>query len=217
MAKVLNPLNSVEARGKMNGLIYNSWRGISYVKAFKSPVNPKSELQQNIRSLLATLSQKWQTLTPAQRLAWRAYADTYPVLDWTGNPKRLTGLNWYLKCNIQLQRHAIATTGTPPTTPAPAAQTGFAMANNAGDLELTWTTPVSGGYAIDFFYAYSPSPGVVHTFKDCKYLTQVGANETQPYVVVAGAADGRHTIYGRVVDLSTGLVSTEQKATIAVS
>ena len=33
MAKVINPLLSVEARGRMGGIVYNTWHGISYAKA----------------------------------------------------------------------------------------------------------------------------------------------------------------------------------------
>ena len=36
MAKVKNPLLSLEARGALNGMVYNTWRGISYVKERES-------------------------------------------------------------------------------------------------------------------------------------------------------------------------------------
>lgn len=217
MAKVMNPLNSVEARGKFGGVIYNSWRGISYVKAFKSPVNPKTVKQSAIRSILADLTENWRGITQAQRDSWITYADTHPVLDWTGNTKRLTGLNWFLKCNIPLRRNAILYSGTAPTVAAPASVSGLVMTLVTGDIQIEWDAPTTGSLAIEFYFGYSASPGRKISKKDCTYTFSKIASETQPVEVLASAADGGYALYAHVLDLTTGLCSPDVKVELVVT
>lgn len=59
MAKVTLPLMSAEARGKVGGLIYNTWRGNSTVKIKKAPAQPRTARQLLIRAFATTCSRAW--------------------------------------------------------------------------------------------------------------------------------------------------------------
>jgi hypothetical protein len=99
LAKVVNPLHSDEARGKIGGLIFNTSRGIRYVKSATSPSQPRTAAQLNVRSIMTTITREWKALTQVQRDAWATYADANPIPDWTGRPIRLTGANAYCQIN----------------------------------------------------------------------------------------------------------------------
>jgi len=56
MAKVYGPLHSDSARGKLaKSLVFMAWKGISTVRQWVIPTNPKSEDQGNIRTIIGGL------------------------------------------------------------------------------------------------------------------------------------------------------------------
>jgi len=206
MAKVINPLLSVEARGRMGGLVYNTWHGISIVKAHSGPNQPNSAKQLEARARLVTIGAGWRDLTQVQRDAWGVYADAHPESDWTGNPLRLTGQNWYIRCNVQLARMAQAAIDVPPAVAAPDAITGWATALTVADLTVEWTAPVLVDY-IDVFFLGPVSTGVDPKFEHAVNYSTVIASTVTPYIVVLAAPAGRWRCWGRVLDVATGLAS----------
>lgn len=103
MAKVTQPLGSSEARGSLGGYVYNTWRGISTVRTRVTPKTEYSSAQTTLRALTAACTTAWKALTNAQRHAWEEWADEHLDLDWTGNPKRLSGYNWFVRLNVRAQ------------------------------------------------------------------------------------------------------------------
>ncbi len=93
MAVVTWPLSSGEARGRVGGLIYNTWRGRSYVKAHAHYQTGLSPLQQTNQALAAIATAAWQSFTDQRRSAWADFANRHNTPDWTGNTRRLTGYN----------------------------------------------------------------------------------------------------------------------------
>jgi len=207
MAKVLNPLLSVEARGKMEGLIYNTWHGISYVKAFSSPNQPNTEAQLLARSRMSSVAADWRSLTQAQRNTWATYADANPLSDWTGQPKRITAFNWYVRCNVQLERMGESAITDAPGVAAPNAVTGFVLADATGDITAAWTAPVTGLFQIELRILGPVSTGVDPKFEQAVFQEYMEPDETTPYIVVTAAATGRWRAWARVCDESTGLTS----------
>ena len=60
MAKVSGPFLSVDARGKLGGvLVASAWRGINTMRQLVTPKNPKSFKQLAIRQLITDASQAW--------------------------------------------------------------------------------------------------------------------------------------------------------------
>jgi len=77
MAKVIGPLHSSEARGRMGGLVFNTWRGLNVVKQSTSPANPRTIAQLNIRAIAVGQARGWQGESAANQAAWDAYASTH--------------------------------------------------------------------------------------------------------------------------------------------
>lgn len=206
MAKVIGPLHSAEARGRVSGLIYNTWRGISYAKAFCAPAQPRTKMQLLTRAYTTQCVRAWQGLTSDNRLHWNAYAVEHPENDWTGNPKRLTGLNWYTRCNFRILRLAGSVIADPPAVPAPDPVAGFAAANGVLESVLTWTF-ANGAHNRFWVYCRGPhSAGIIASIERAAIcLAGTASMET---ITATSLSPGRYTFWILVVDIQTGLVST---------
>ena len=99
MAKVAGPLFSVEARGKLGSLCYNTWRDIHTVKTNSGPATQGTQKQIEVQDVLHELNSEWTLLTPYQRSLWDNYADKLLRPHWTGTPIRRSGFNWFVSCN----------------------------------------------------------------------------------------------------------------------
>lgn len=216
MAKVLNPLMSNEARGKMNGLVFNTWRGISTVKTFKSPTQPQSAAQLVMRNLMSTFSRKWQALTAAQRTAWNNWAAAHLKTDWTGNPVRITGANAYSGLNINFVRAGGAATGfdEPPAVVAPVAP-DFTVSLLGGSLKLNSTTQTTTDYKKEARFIINDSPGRDRRLNEMKETTVFIASATQ-YELSDAQFNGAATVFARSIATVDGQTSPWTKLTALV-
>jgi hypothetical protein len=90
-----------EASGSIAGLTFSHNRFGQYIRARAVPVNSSSIYQQLIRSVMLSLASRWSdTLTDLQREAWETYAANVQRPDALGEPRTLTGLNWYVALNV---------------------------------------------------------------------------------------------------------------------
>jgi len=215
MVKVLNPLGSTEARGAYGGTVYNTCRGVTYAKQNRAPSNPMSTRQLRIRGILTDQSRAWQALTSVQRAAWEVYAAANKPMDWTGKPLHLSGLNWFVKCNVRLKDMNLAAVSSPPAIPGPAAPTGIALSKVTADLKIAWTAPTGAGFSLDVYTLGPISPGVAGRIERSKHALYQVATGTSPVVLVAGAAVGTWVAWVRVVDHATGLISGWVKTSLA--
>jgi len=132
MAKVVGPLNSSEARGRVGAYIYNTWRGQSYVKSTKLPKTEFSTDQIALRLLTANATIAWKAASDADRARWLDYANQHPDQDWTGKPQRITAYNWFVRANVRRQLLALPVSVLPP-----AHQLAFAIS----DISVIWEDP----------------------------------------------------------------------------
>lgn len=102
MAKVTGPLHSSEARGGVGDLQFNTWRGLHTVRKRSGPTTLYSEDQLFLRAQAAQCTHRWKEISDAQRSAWNVFAASHPDPDWTGQPKRLSGFNWFIRINVRL-------------------------------------------------------------------------------------------------------------------
>lgn len=208
MPKVKNPLFSQEARGGIGGLVYNTWRGINTVKTNTSPTGQGTAKRLLAQGRLSTLSKEWGLLTDAARAGWSQYAIDHPVTDWTGAPKRLTGMNWYVKCNLQLKILGAASVATAPVVAAPDPVVGFTLAKTTTNLTATWSTPADADHEIRVFIVGPLSKGITAKYEQAQYLMQFDGTETQPKVILTAPAVGRYTVFVHNMDRDNGLIST---------
>ena len=159
-----------EIRGSVGGATFARNRGGAYVRNRSVPVNPQSVDQSRVRQLLADLTNRWTaTLTPAQREAWKVYADNVPLQNSLGESRNVSGINMYVRGNSLLQDTAgmrvddapevftVGPTFTPTISLDPVSDTlavddlgGFDPASEGGiGLLIQTSTPQSPG--VNFF------------------------------------------------------------------
>lgn len=214
MAKVKNPLLSLEARGALNGMVYNTWRGISYVKVNTSPTGQGTPLRLQAQATLADVSNDWKGLTDVQRDGWRQYAIDHPVTDWTGNPKRLTGMNWFIRCNVMRSRLGLAIVATAPVVAAPDPVVDLGLTQNLLNLEVGWTDPSADTHYVEFRIAGPLSAGVEAKIEQSHFQMFLAGDAITPHIIVPGHLAGRYTVWARSVLAANGLASTWLSATL---
>jgi hypothetical protein len=211
----MNPLQSSEARGRVGGTIYNTWRGTRYAKQQTSPAQPRTQLQLQIRAWTTYLVRLWATITALQRSNWTDYATSHPEIDWTNSPKRLTGLNWYVRCNLRLLQNDLPIVPDPPATAAPAPPEAFAAAGGVLQSILTWT-PDAGTDIIAEIWAFGPhSAGVAAKIQRASRTAAApGESGTK---TITNLSPGTYTFWARFTDENNGLASTWVSATAVIT
>lgn len=205
-AKVLDPLRSSEARGRVGGTIYNTTRGTKYVKSFTSPAQPRTKRQLAIRALCQIATRAWQALLATDRTAWNNYAAASPEIDWTGQPQRKTGANLFVRSTTRLLDAGLTQVDTPPAIPAPDGLLAFAAADGILQSVLTWT-PTAATYVVEVFMQGPISPGVSPKREKAKLALPRGDGDLGA-VTITGLTPGTWAFFGRVMDSATGLIST---------
>lgn len=215
MAKLVGPLFSSEARGRMGGVVYGTWRGKSVAKAFKSPCQPHSALQLKSRALLSILSRAWGALDVTDRATWTAYAVAHTLPDWTGQAKRLTGANWYVALSSILSNHNAPIVDTAPVVIAPDAPEAFAAATGIGQSILSWT---AGGPTTTIVEIRANGPhtaGRLGTLIGARFVTNVTGELGT--ITVASLIVGTYTFFVRRVSLDDGQTSPWLSATAVIT
>lgn len=203
MAKCLGPLHSSEARGKVGGLVINSWRGFSTVKAKHAPAQPRSSKQLAARAIMVQASRAWQSV--ADQASWNAYATTHTMTDWTNSPKRLTGANWFCMLFVRLTRRGQLILPSAPTTVAPDPATSVSLTGTALGFEVDWAPTTVAGINAEIWLDGPHSLGRLGSIQKASY--NMDGDGTVGVANAAVPAAGHYTVYLRMIDTGTGLVS----------
>lgn len=120
MAKVKNPLNSIQARGTAGGLIYSQNRYGQYTRDYVSPVQPDTAGQISWQDAMATAHAYWNDisqLTPVRLGLWFDFAKTYTYKNKWGNQVHLAAKEWFIKFNLFRITKGLSVYRDPPKAP----------------------------------------------------------------------------------------------------
>lgn len=86
--------------GSIAGTVFARNRSGNYARARTKPVNPNTQRQIDIRTIIQDLSEEWHdTLSAAHRAAWDAYGAAVNMLNKLGETINLTGFNHFIRSN----------------------------------------------------------------------------------------------------------------------
>lgn len=168
MAKVL----TMPTSGSIAGTTYSHNRAGQYMRNRRSPVQPVGTGRRGtMRTIFGAASSGWSALTSAQQAAWVAYAAAHPITDKLGQSITLTGQQYYVRIQAQLQNCGAAIgTAVPVSSSVFSAGMPTFTVVSAGAITLT---PTGAGAAGDFaLYAFSAPQSSGVTF--CKTFWQAG-------------------------------------------
>ncbi len=171
MAKVVGPLFSVDARGKLaDSLVFMGWRGLKTVRQWTKPSNPNTESQKEVRNAFSASVENWHPLLGNDKEAWKLRA--------SGEPK--SGFNIYMGLSssalIELDAFNLFNE--------------FGVSDDgSGDTEVS-ITPSHGGTAK---FWYGTQPGNYHDYEEVSLTA-----ETASTTVIDNLTSGQ-TYYGRFI------------------
>lgn len=118
MAKVLNPLNSTQASGSVEGLTYSRWRGTNTTRRRSIPVNPNTTPQSLQRSALNAVVASWEELQSGGLVpSWNSFAEAQA---WNTGPfnesQILPTYQAYVKVNMARIAFGFGIDSAPPST-----------------------------------------------------------------------------------------------------
>lgn len=191
-----------QASGSIGGVTASRNKGGLYLRARATPTNPSSPQQQAVRALMSSLTSLWvDTLTDAQREAWKIYADNVPLIDSLGEPRNIPPLAHYVRSNVPRLQAGLDRVDDAPTIfdlspftmpgiTSITASTGVAVVTfTAGD---DWASEVGAALLVLGSRGYNPT---INYFKGpFRYAGKVAgagtppaspANITMPFVLAA--------------------------------
>lgn len=114
MAKVLDPLHSENASGKIGNDVHISGRRMHIVRSRPSSTVSNTAAQIAVRTQMRGCNVQWQAITQAQRDAWEAWAKTLQLTNTAGGTKTISGHDAFVKINHLLRRAGSAYRNDPP-------------------------------------------------------------------------------------------------------
>lgn len=141
MVKVLNPMNSADARGQWSGAVFSKNRTSQYARGNVSPVQPRSVSQTERRYSFQYLNRLFLNLSSAALTAWSDFADNWTVTNVFGNQSKISAINWFAKFSSrQLTAHGVYVS-TPPLSPNADYFAGFSISQSgSGDIIMHMST-----------------------------------------------------------------------------
>jgi hypothetical protein len=217
MAKVKFSAIVSDMRGKLNGSVFAKNRGGNYLRTKVTPSNPQTIAQQAARSLLTTYSQGWRALTEDQRSSWNNAVSNWTGTDIFGDIKTPTGLQLYIRLNVN-----VSLAGSSPLTLPPLAGSVPAIENvdvtvDASPQTLTIVgdpDPIPAGYAMYMEGTPGLSPGISNANSRFRFFQLVPAGAwpaafITDYTTKFGAvvAGQKYFFRLKLINITTGQVS----------
>lgn len=228
MAKVKFSALISEMRNKLNGSVFARNRGGAYLRTKVTPVNPQTSAQVSARSLLASFSQGWRSLTQAQRDSWNAVVSQFSRTDVFGDIVNPTGAQLYNRLNINISNAGGTAISTPPTVQGATALTELSVSADATAGEVILDFAPASVPANHTMYVESTecmSPGISNAKSKFRAIGVHASATASPVDMVAewnskfGSLISGQKIFVRVkfINKTTGEVSQSLVASAIVA
>lgn len=154
MAKVVGPLFSVDARGKLaDSVVFMGWRGLKTVRMWKKPANPNTAAQQLTRGYFTSSVGRYHDLAAGDQLAFKLRASGKPY----------SGFNLFIDlCKTTLDKGKTFVSIKNVTVP-----TGTITTAAAKILAIATKLGTTGAGRIK----YGTQPGVYYDEKACTWAS----------------------------------------------
>ncbi len=148
MALVKYGAGVVQMSGSIAGTVFSRNRFGNYTRPRTKPVNPRSQRQMGIRTIMMYLAEAWREspMTDLIRDAWQTYANSVSATNRLGEQVTLTGFNCFVACNAALQTVGAALiTAAPETLGLPPGDPAFAVSGVSAEAQ-SYTVTFDDGF-----------------------------------------------------------------------
>lgn len=159
-----------DIRGSIGGTVFSRNGGGAYAKQRTKGTDPRTSLQQVVRSIMSGMIGYWAALTAAVREDWAVYARQVPFINRLGDAINLSGYNMYCRTRSLCELIGVAMPAAAPTTMYLAeADPSVGITPDASDQDveiafdntLGWANEV-GGYLLA--YQGLPQPATRNSY-----------------------------------------------------
>jgi len=169
--------------GSVGATVFSHNRGGSYMKNKAIPLNPHTTYQVAARNLFTNFAQAWRTLTGAQQAAWDAAAPSFPIVNRVGAVVILSGFNFYVRQNININLAGGSSITIPPSPGTVIAPLTFGATCIAGAISLAYTpTPVPVGQVLFVYGTPGLSTGKTFVKSQFRLFAVIAAAAASPFV-----------------------------------
>jgi len=214
----------VAGSGKIGGHVASKNRSGAYFRTKTTPLNPQTPYQQETRSMLASVSKSWGSLTVEQRASFDAAAKQFGKTNVFGDAYTPTGKNFFTQININRLLMAQTVLTTPPAPVSVPFMSIDEVAEDTGNMVLTLSSSLANTYYVKIRSTKKLVGGVNFIKNMYKLLAvQVGLGTTSQTVDAAvftarfGETFEGEERYGfniQIVDKATGIPGTPYSAII---
>jgi hypothetical protein len=168
--------------GSVGATVFSHNAGGAYMKNKSIPLNPNSPYQISARNLLTLFAQKWRSLTEAQQAAWNAAAPSFPVTNRIGETITLSGFNFYVRQNININLAGGSSISVPPSPGTVVSPLTFSGTCTGGAISLIYTaTPVPTGQVLFVYGTIGLSTGKNFVKSQFRLFAVLAAAAASPF------------------------------------
>lgn len=221
MAKITFGALATDARGKIAGVVYSKNAAGAYIRQKVSPTQALTPRRGLVHTRVSNLSKYWSaTLTPAQIVAWNAFAKNNPVTDVFGRAQTLSGIQTFTRLNSNILNVGGAQIDDPPASLTIVGITSLTVTATAGAPDVFsiafGPSPLAANLRLSIM-ATQPLPGGrTFTKPYLRWLTASAAAQATPFNAAAAyltkfgamVAGNKIGVTASVVDETTGAMST---------
>lgn len=186
--------------GKNGALVNYSLSGNPIVRAFVTPANPQTTVQQTLRGYFTSGSQAFNDLTDSERAAWKTVADAIQRTNSLGQQYTISEKGLYVMVNQYRQMDGQAITDTAPSiTQGGAPSSLVSLKTDSGDLRITLGHSMTGGFWL--IEVSDALPGLQRQARDNEiYMVSttiadnIVAVDTSPQTITIGSADLKYAV-----------------------
>ena len=136
-------ISSIPKSGRKGSVVYVNSRHGKLARQYVRPRDPRTLDQQRKRSNLVAVCNRWRTLTPEQRAAWRIASANNTFVTETGRRVRLNCYNFFVSLNMRRADLGLPQFDLPPAEPvfSPNPVAELLITNTGGKITLKLRVP----------------------------------------------------------------------------
>ena len=136
-------ISSIPKSGRKGSVVYVNSRHGKVARQYVRPHDPRTLDQQRKRSNLVAVCNRWRTLTPEQRAAWRIASANNTFVTETGRRVRLNCYNCFVRLNMRRADLDLPKFDLPPAEPvfSPNPVAELVITNTGGKSTLKLRVP----------------------------------------------------------------------------